>query len=369
MTATLELTAGRVSPRDLKVPLALAAAARAKDVILTADCSVVFMTDVLRARVPFAARPWGGGQDCRVNRAQFARVVRACKGADLLLEPTADGLVVSSGALTVTLSYVEGAEVSRLEGEEILSIEGRVLARGLLRAEPFAGRDQSRPVLCGVALDLVDGKAVATDSYRLTVVDVPGLGRGEDAPTLIVPVGAIRPLCQVLASHAGDVTLSLATDGERYLVVVVGDQRWTIRLTGGAYPKYQELIARKDAGDTTEFEVDAGELADVASLIADAYAIGGPRNGALVMSVTRGKVTVRTQETRYQGSVKVRQELAATGDVREPVELGLSPVFLHDAMSAVAPDRACLAIQSPLRPFMATTADALFLLMPIRLHV
>lgn len=366
--ATVELTAGRVSPKDLRVPFALAAAAGAKDLLLTADGTIVFRTDEVRARIPFAGRPWEGEQNCWVNRAGLARVVRACKGRDMLLEPTvAGGLSVVSDALTVTLPRVLGDPVEHPEGDELLTIEARELARGLLRAEPFAGRDQTRPVLWGVALDLENGKVVATDSYRLTVVDLPGI-QHPDTPPLILPLRVVKALSQVLASHAGDVTLRLLDGSDRHLVVVVGDQRWTIKLTRGKYPDWQELLAHNEGKNNTEFELDASELADAASLIADGYAITGckARHAPLVMTVATGKVTV---QTRFPECIEVRQELDATGDVREPVEMGFHPRFLADAMQAISPDRARLSIGSPLRPLVATAPDGLFLVMPIRLNV
>jgi DNA polymerase III sliding clamp (beta) subunit (PCNA family) len=363
--ATVEMTAGRVSPKDLKVPLAAASAAGAKDVVITADCMLVFSTPEVRARIPFAGRAWEGEQNCRVNRAQFARTVRACKGADLLLEPSEDGLVVSSGALMVTLPFVEGQPVEHPDGQELLSIEARELARGLLRAAPFASRDQTRPLLCSVGLDLAAGTVVATDSYRLAAVEVPGLEAG-DTPTLICPLSAIKPLAQVLATHAGDVTLSLAKEPmNQLLVVVVGDQRWTVTLRVGAYPEWRELLPAEGT-DTTDFEMDAGELAKVASLIADAFAIGRTRHAPLVMDVTDGNVTV---ESRAPEGIKVRQHLDATGTVKDRLEMGFNPRFLCDAASAIAPDRAKITMVSPLRPMLAKAPDALFLVMPIRLTV
>lgn len=364
--ATAEMTVGRVTPKDLKVPLALASAAKAKDLVVRADCSLEFATSDLRARVPFAGRPWDGDAECRVSRQAFARVVRACRSADLLLEPSETGLVITAGALTVTLPYAVPtvSELAEQEaGDELLSIEARALARGLLRAEPFAARDETRPLLCSVALDLGRGKAVATDSYRLTVVDVPDLARLV-SEVLLLPLAAVRPLAQVLASHAGDVTLSLARD-DKVLLVAVGDQEWSLRLRDGNYPEWPDLIAE---GDATEIEVDAAELADVASLITDTYAITGysTSHAPLVLAATQGKVTV---QTRHPECIEVRQEIAATGTVREPVEIGFNPRFLADAMRAIAPDRAKLTLLSPLRPMVAAAPDALVLVMPVRLNV
>jgi DNA polymerase III sliding clamp (beta) subunit (PCNA family) len=356
-------TAGRIAREDLRAPLSAASAAKASEIVLAPDCSLSFATEHVSARIPFAGRGWDG-VECRLNRRVFARIVRACR-SDLLLERGKKDLVVSSGALTVALPLLPAAvPVEHREAKELLTVNARMLARMLLRAEPFTSSDETRPVLNAVALDHDCGKVVGCDSYRLVVIDAPEL-KHDDAGTLLWPVAAVRPIAQALAAHSGDVTLRSFLDGETKLVVEIGDARWVIKLFSGRYPEWPHLLSDREG---TTVQIDATELASVASLIADANAISRARSAPMVLHFKPGHVLVTNRLEHLRGAV-VSQQIAAEGKVDEPIEIGMNPQFVYDVMSAIAPDRPLLTWTEPLRPLLAQTPDATFLLMPLRLNI
>src|SRR5436309_2575283 len=106
----------------------------------------------------------------------------------------------------------------------------------LLEAITTAGRAAATR---GTALPALTGlRLVATDSYRLSVRDLPGTSGLQEGQTVLVPSRALAELNRVV-SGADQVTLRLASDEASF---EVGETRLTTRLIEGDFPNYRQLI-------------------------------------------------------------------------------------------------------------------------------
>ena len=371
MTATT--TVGRVGARDLAAALRPATALKARFVQLHPD-AVVFGHDRTTARVPFAGRGFDG-DPIWLNRPAFARVVRACRG-DVLIERADTGITLTTGQLSAHIPTAvddDGAipslsELPSDDGDPLLTVDARRLARAVLRAAPFATCDATRPVLVTVALD-PRGHVVATDSYRLAALDLPDIQHDGDVP-LPLRLHGMLAVATAMGTAGGDVRIF---DRDDRLDFAFGDQLWTVGMEprytprendprGRTYPDYRALLPDDD-DYTVRVELDAGELAETASLIADV----SRRNEPLVCTVKPQEMEVVSRDT---ADVQVARTFNGVVWCREAqVEIGLNPEFLHDIAAAIAPEGVVLELISPLRPARFTGGDGTFLLMPIRLNV
>ena len=100
---------------------------------------------------------------------------------------------------------------------------------------PAASSDDARPILTGVLLAAEEGglRLVATDSYRLSVRDLPGAAVLAEGQHVLVPSRALSELTRVLPG-ADSVELRL---GERDASFAVGSIRLTTRLIEGRVPE------------------------------------------------------------------------------------------------------------------------------------
>lgn len=359
--STMTVTPGRVASRDLRQALAAAAGAKAPVVHIAPGC-LTFHTWEVAARLPYPAREWEG-DSLPVNRGLLTRIVRSFR-EDILVERLEDGLQLSSGPLQVSVPTAPDPNPERLsfDGEHLLTMNAQALARVLMRAEPFAGRDKSRPVLQSIALDFQAGKVVATDSYRLAAFDAPELTAAGQAQMLAISAPGLAPVSRALAQHSGDVTVKLADGARRSVIFEIGEQRWSVAAVDGKYPTWQQLIPD---GGIAEFEVSAEAVAEVASLVTDAGRPGEP----LILRVRSGALSVSTGHVRSESfdGVRVTRDIKAEGSISEELEIGVNPSFLRDAAQAIAPDPIAVSITSPLKPLLARAPGATHLLMPIRL--
>jgi DNA polymerase III subunit beta len=178
-------------------------------------------------------------------------VVPAKLGADILRSLEAGAVTVSieaeqaqirAGRSVFSVRTLSADEFPRLPeappgGVTILAEE---LSAAVKQVIASASHDDARPILTGVLMAAEAGglRLVATDSYRLSVRDLPGTTVLQEGQSVLVPSRALGEVGRVLGSK-GEVTLHL---GERDATFVVGGTRVTTRLIEGQYPPYRNLI-------------------------------------------------------------------------------------------------------------------------------
>ena len=138
------------------------------------------------------------------------------------------------------------------------------LAEALRQVVRAASSEDSRPILTGVLMAAEQGglRLVATDSYRLAVRDLPGIGVLPEGQKVLVPSRALAELQRLLSSAAKAVTAPApaadeGTDGGTAAAAVpaavlrlgdhdatfeVGPVKLTTRLIEGEFPNYRQLI-------------------------------------------------------------------------------------------------------------------------------
>lgn len=238
-----------------------------------------------------------------------------------------------------------------LSGEEFTKA-----AREVVKA---ASRDESKPVLTGVLVEISKGnlKMVATDSYRLAVCETKIEGGPQDTISIIVPARSLRELIRIVgAQEAKRVSVSL-TDNQ--VIFKAGKVELISRLIDGEFPNHKQIIP-----ETYEkvVKIDknkaAGSIKRVALLA---------QNNAPIRLAMSGKTMTVSANTQDVGEAIEKLDVDYDGD---EIRIAFNPDYLTDGIASVEEDAFLLEITDSLKPAMIKPAEDKgfqYLIMPVRL--
>jgi DNA polymerase-3 subunit beta len=265
---------------------------------------------------------------------------------------------VSSGSYSSKLNVFSAEDFPRLPTVEQAphAIEAESLLETVDRVSRSASKDESRPVLTGILVRFEGTKLTmaATDSYRLSFKETVLEESGPDLEA-IIPARALTELSRIAA---GSATVSLGVN-ENTVVFGAGDTWLTTRRIDGQFPDVGRLLP-----ESFEVEVDVSrsELRDVVRR-AGVMAL---RNAPLRLRFADGELTISAQ-SQDVGETVESLPVAYSG---EPLEIGFNAEFLSDGIESVRGDTVRLKLINPLRPGLITAMgdDSFwYLIMPIRL--
>ncbi len=227
-------------------------------------------------------------------------------------------------------------------------------ARGLRRAIEevvfAAARDDSRPVLTGVHVQVADGVAelAGADGFRLAVhrlrLPAPSAEGSPEPFSVNIPWSTLDHLGRLL-SESGDV--QMAVNGERTRALFrLDDIELVTQLIPGTFPNYQQLIPTTYA---TRARVSVEEFLHETK-IAAIFARDG--SGIVRLHVTPG-------EGGGPGSLQVSARADEVGDNRgeidaavdgEPSKIAFNSRYLIDVLSVLEPGELALETSGPSNP-------------------
>ena len=264
----------------------------------------------------------------------------------------------------------------------------------------FASADQGRPVLTGVQIG--DGKAAATDSYRLAVGDVHN-----GLPSMLWPAVAVKRIARwkitdpsvagcagLYVSEPDDVNESYAQRRVAvHATITNGPKRaprdlrvaYGFRTIAGSFPNYRALMPEPANVDLTALWVHVDRDAAIAA-VKGLEPVAKQANTPVGLKITAGRITftVHNQETgtgkatvpaRVEGpgfTVPVPEEvnrLDLIGPEGEPeLIVHYNPTFLRDQLQAMPAGPVAVSIRTALKParFDHVDTDLTGLLMPMR---
>lgn len=214
-----------------------------------------------------------------VQADRLLAVIREIPGELVDLEAIGDKLVIESGGSQFTLA-TEPADVFPSPETGIEGPAASVPATGLreaLRRVAIAAEHEanSRYALGGVQLSLGESSATlaATDSRRLSVVEIEADYSGELPAPQVIPIKAVASLVSILGKLGESASVTVYLDA-REAVFKAGDYLVRTRLVEGRFPPWQKVIPTERQ---TSLTVDAGEFASCVrqvGLMADTADVG-----------------------------------------------------------------------------------------------
>jgi DNA polymerase-3 subunit beta len=295
----------------------------------------------------------------------LADVARNLPPGQVTLEHRAEqrDVELTAGGARFHLRTLPAEDFPRLpdfEGEAV-KLPAPALAETIEKVARAASRDEVRPILTGVLLQVEDTRLtmVATDSYRLSVkhaeLEQP-LGQPLDAN---VPARALRELSRTIAAE-GPEEVEIALPRNQ-IVFRAGPVLLSSRLIEGQFPSWRQLVP-----ESFEHEVrlPREEFLEIARRIGQL----AQRNAPLRLAFAEGEMTVAA-ETPDVGDA--RESMPAPYD-GEPLEIAFNPQFLIEGIDSIEGDELAIQLSSPLRPGLLRPVgreDFSYLVMPIRLNV
>lgn len=233
-------------------------------------------------------------------------------------------------------------------------VDGEQLAGAIAQVTTAASGDAARPILTGVLFESTeDGvRLVSTDSYRLAVRDLPGVGIEGSG---LIPARGLRELPRTIGSTK--VTVSLDS---REGVFASDRGSLRLRMIEGTFPKYRSLLPESYPN---ELVLDRGQVLEALGRVALVAEDHIPvrlkiSSGGVEIAVSRQDVGAEKEflEGEYSGA--------------DDIEIAFNPRYLADGVSAINSEKVRLQLIDGLKPSVIDGPEDpgfLYLLMPVRI--
>lgn len=282
-----------------------------------------------------------------VNGRQFAALVARLPEGIVTLEGLDNYAVrVTCGGVNVVLRGLSASDwqgLPALEEAASLTLPAATLQRLLDQTLFAVGRDETRPILTGVLLEIAEGsvKAVATDTYRLALTQADGdWAVAEPRKVLVAGLfcGEVRKL---LGDVEGDVTVRYS---QRLVSVAWEGMTLTSRLIEGEFPNYEKIIPERQDKD---LEVGADALDDA---LARMLLLGSLDSNRVVFRLG-DEVTV----SAYNAGDTIEEVLGEARYSGEPLEIGVNGKFLREGLAAAGGETVRVQFGNALQPMLVAS--------------
>jgi DNA polymerase III subunit beta len=235
-----------------------------------------------------------------------------------------------------------------------VEVDGEELAAAIAQVVVATSGDAARPILTGVLFETGETglRLVATDSFRLAVRDIAGMGIEGSA---LVPGRGLRELARTVGA-----TKVIASLRERE--AVFSSQRGTlrIRLIEGAFPKYRSLLPESYP---TQMVVEKEGLLEALGRVA----LVAEDHIPVRLQIGEGGVDVTVTRQDVGGE---SEHLPGQFSGTEPVLIAFNPRYLADGVAAITGDKVRIRLIDGLKPSVIDGDDDggfIYLLMPVRI--
>jgi DNA polymerase-3 subunit beta len=290
----------------------------------------------------------------------FDGLTTRLKAGAVTFEVDGDDARISAGPARAGVRLLPADEFPHVSSPEgvTVTVDAGPLSEALRQVIPAASRDDARPILTGVLVAATaDGvRLVATDSYRLAVRDLTGVGMLGEGQRVLVGARGLNEVQRVFPSGEVQVTL-----GEREVRFASETRSVTTRLIEGEFPNYEQLIP---SGYPNRLTVAREALEEAARLM---QIVGEGREGTPV------RLAMSSDGLELSANAQERADAIEAIDAKfegSDVTVAFNPQFLLDGLQAIEGDEAVLETLDPLKPATLRGADHpefLYLLMPVRI--
>ena len=252
----------------------------------------------------------------------FDGLTTRLKSGVVTFEVEGDDARITAGSAKASVRLLPADEFPRV-GEpsgSAVTVDAGPFAEALRQVIPGASRmtpARSSPACCSTATS--DGvRLVATDSYRLAVRDLTGVGMLSEGQRVLVGARGLNEVQRVFSSGKIDVTF-----GEREVRFASETRTVTARLIEGEFPNYEQLIP---SGYPNRLTVSRETLEEAVRLM---QIVGEGREGTpvrLAMSVDGLELSASAQE-RADATEAIDAKFEGTD-----VTVAFNPQFLLDGL-------------------------------------
>lgn len=238
----------------------------------------------------------------------------------------------------------------------VRNVSSSALASAIEKVSRAASKDEKRPVLTGIYLQVEDGviTVVCTDSYRLSLVRLKEsfdlLGVGDYILPSQVASGVVR------LSQRCDWFDLYGEEGGSYLTLSGSEHELKVRLLDGKFPKYEQFIPK---------DMDKEVKVDKKKILSSLKRVSHVGN-TVKMELQEGRIKIST----ISKDVGEAWEEIQAEYIGEPITIAFNGKFLEDGISSVEGEEVLMGLSEPLKPAVIKqvgSEDFLYLVMPVRL--
>jgi DNA polymerase-3 subunit beta len=237
-----------------------------------------------------------------------------------------------------------------------VTVSAQELAEGVGQVARAASKDEARPILTGVLLEISrEGLTMAaTDSYRLGVRELSATAEGEGKA--LVPERALTEAGRAAANDEkgqAELFVDLGQVGFR-----TGSLTLTSRLIEGEFPNYRQLLPERYENRLTASRQQLLDAVRRVGLLAR-------ESSPVKMEFNALGVRLSSSSPDLGGAVEV-VEAKYEGD---DITAAFNPSYLVDGLTGVTGDRVEVEVRDGLKPavFRGEGESFLYLVMPVRL--
>jgi len=229
-----------------------------------------------------------------------------------------------------------------------------------------ASKDEARPVLTAIALQLEQGSAtmqiVASDSYRLGALEVPLHEAAPMTELVLLSSRAVRQAATQMRKDGGIVAVRLHDEPNGHPLVTFDHAAttWSFRRMQGEFPNWRQIIPSQEGA------VASLDVAEVVSALKSVNAVRTARNVPVRLSLGEG---CSLSLIEHDGA-HVRENLTLATFHSEgagDMEIAFNPDYLADALRFVGSERVEVHLQDSLKPATFGTPQCRYVLMPVRI--
>ena len=315
----------------------------------------------------------GTGQITAPAHTLYEIVRKLPEGADVSLSYTGEDprLQVQAGRSKFNLPVLPAGDFPVMSSDGLsdpIRIDTTDLIRLIDKTRFAISTEETRYYLNGLYLHVVveDGatklRAVATDSRRLALAEMPAPEGYAGAPGVIIPRKTINEVRRLLDDAGETVTLAVSQQKVRF---GFGHASMTSKVIDGSFPPYERVIPRDNKRvmmlDNTLFGAAVDRVATISN----------EQSRAVKLSVETGRMTL-TVRNMDAGQAVAELEVDYEG---EPFEIGFNARYLLDLTGQVGGELAEFrfaehtggaTVLDPTLVLDPTDAGAQYVLMPLR---
>jgi DNA polymerase-3 subunit beta len=295
------------------------------------------------------------------------------EGAQVEIDASGDkgSMTLRSGRSVFTLACLPPEDYPLMAGGDLahgFTLSTTDLKRLIDRTRFAISTEETRYYLNGLYLHVVveDGatklRAVATDSRRLALAEMPAPEGYAGAPGVIIPRKTINEVRRLLDDAGESVTMAVSTQKVRF---GFGHAAMTSKVIDGSFPPYERVIPRDNKRvmmlDNTLFGAAVDRVATISN----------EQSRAVKLSVETGRMTL-TVRNMDAGQAVEELEVDYEG---EPFEIGFNARYLLDLTGQVGGELAEFrfaehtggaTVLDPTLVLDPTDAGVQYVLMPLR---
>lgn len=244
-----------------------------------------------------------------------------------------------------------------IEEQTSITLPYKTFSSIIKRVARVVSRDDSRPILAGVLIDVQNGtlRMVATDSYRLALEEASIDQTNAEFSAVIS--GAFLNELASLAAENEEINLALS---ENQIIARYGSYTFISRRIEGNYPNYNQLLP-------SSFETKV--TFNTKQLLNAAKRVSLVSNNTSPVRFDINQVSQTTQVSSTTQDIGAAQETISSPIEGQDVQIAFNGHYLIDGLTSLDSESIYLELQGGVKPGIFKNKDGnfIYLIMPVRL--